>query len=73
MLIIKTGSTNGFSTYVVFVRAGKVGGGVLANKRYPNEARVTLANEVLEHSKATRRNKSVTLRARPRVRYDRTP
>ena len=47
VLINKTGSTNGFSTYVAFVPARKIGVLLLANKRYPNDARVTLAQEIL--------------------------
>ncbi|PZR72983.1 MAG: class C beta-lactamase [Chthoniobacterales bacterium] len=48
VLINKTGSTNGFSTYVAFVPARKIGVVLLANKRYPNDARVTFAYRVLE-------------------------
>ena len=47
VLINKMGSTNGFSTYVAFVPARKVGVVLLANKRYPIEARVTAAHEIL--------------------------
>ncbi len=43
VLINKTGSTNGFSTYVAFVLARKIGGILLANKRYPRDARERLA------------------------------
>src|SRR3954470_2847196 len=46
-VINKTGSTNGFSTYVVFVPSKRIGGVLLANKRYPNDARVTLARAIL--------------------------
>lgn len=48
VLINKTGSTNEFSTYVAFVPFRKIGIVLLTNKRYPNEARVTIAHQVLE-------------------------
>ncbi len=46
-LINKTGSTNGFSTYVACVPARKIGVVLLANKRYPIDARVTAVYEIL--------------------------
>ena len=45
--INKTGSTNGFGAYAAFVPARKIGVVLLANKRYPIEARVTAAHEIL--------------------------
>lgn len=47
-LFNKTGSTNGFSAYVVFVPAKKIGLVLLANKNVPIPARVTAAYAVLE-------------------------
>jgi len=46
-LINKTGSTNGFATYVAFVPARRLGIVMLANKNYPIAQRVTAAYQIL--------------------------
>jgi beta-lactamase class C len=47
-LFNKTGSTNGFGSYVAFVPAKGIGIAMLANRNLPNAARITAAHAVLE-------------------------
>jgi len=46
-LLCKTGSTNGFGACVAFVPDRGLGIGMLANRNYPNAARVTAARSLL--------------------------
>jgi beta-lactamase class C len=47
-LFNKTGSTNGFGTYVAFVSDQKIGVVMLANKNFPIPARIAAVHAVLE-------------------------
>jgi len=47
VILNKTGSTNGFASYVAFVPARKIGVVLLANKSYPISARVSTVYQIL--------------------------
>ncbi len=47
-LFNKTGSTGGFAAYVAFVPEKRIGVVMLANRNFPNAARITAAHAVLE-------------------------
>ncbi|WP_310598275.1 class C beta-lactamase [Aeromonas aquatica] len=47
-LFNKTGSTNGFGAYVLFVPARGIGIVMLANRNYPNAARIEAAHRILQ-------------------------
>ena len=48
VILNKTGSTNGFGGYVAMIPGERLGVVVLANKNYPNEARVTATYALIE-------------------------
>ncbi len=51
-LFNKTGSTDGFGAYAAFVPDRRIGIVMLANKKFPNAARITASYAVLQHLSA---------------------
>lgn len=49
VILNKTGATNGFGGYVALLPAHDLGIVVLANRNYPNEARVRATYDLIEH------------------------
>ncbi|MET3536446.1 class C beta-lactamase [Chryseobacterium limigenitum] len=49
VVINKTGSTNGFASYVIYIPSKKIGVVMLANKNYPIKARVENAYKILSY------------------------
>lgn len=53
----KTGATNGFAAYVVFIPSEQIGLVMLANRNFPNEARIRAAYATLTQLIQSNHNK----------------
>ena len=56
VILNKTGSTGGFGAYVLIRPARKFGIAILANKSYPNEAKVNAAFQIMKQLEAQHEN-----------------
>lgn len=73
VILDKTGSTNGFGGYVALLPGKRLGMVVLANRNYPNEARVEAAYSLIQALLAGRNQLSpkLSFNQSPIIRYDR--
>jgi beta-lactamase class C len=73
VILDKTGSTNGFGGYVALLPGERLGMVVLANRNYPNEARVEAAYSLIQALLAGRNQLSpkLSFNQSPIIRYDR--
>ncbi|MEN5058941.1 class C beta-lactamase [Sphingobacterium kitahiroshimense] len=49
VLLNKTGTTNGFGSYVMYIPSKKIGIIILANKNYPSSARIDMAYNIISY------------------------
>ncbi len=73
MLLNKTGATNGFGAYAAFVPARDIGVVLLANRNYPNPARIRAAHAILTALDGAREGTRTDARSPPRRAAPRGP